>query len=176
MRSINEIIIHCSATREGQDISVDTIKKWHVEGRGWSDIGYHFYIDINGKIWKGRDIDRSGAHCKNHNRNSIGVCYCGGVEADGKTPKDTRTETQKELMIELIKRLKGLYPKATIHGHRDFSIDRDGDGVEKHEFMKMCPCFDAEIEYAEFQPKNFKPLSKAGKDEKAKRNKVRKNA
>ena len=96
MRNINEIIIHCSATREGQDISVDTIREWHVDGRGWSDIGYHFYIDINGKIWKGRDIDRSGAHCKNHNRNSIGVCYCGGVETDGKTPKDTRTKEQKD--------------------------------------------------------------------------------
>ena len=78
MRSINEIIVHCSATREGQDITVDTIKKWHVEGRGWSDIGYHFYIDISGKIWKGRDIDKTGAHCKNHNRNSIGICYCNG--------------------------------------------------------------------------------------------------
>ena len=84
MRQINKIIVHCSATREGQDVSVDTIRKWHVEGRGWSDIGYHFYIDINGKIHKGRDIARMGAHCKGQNRNSIGVCYCGGVEADGK--------------------------------------------------------------------------------------------
>ena len=55
MRQITEIIIHCSATREGQDISVDTIKKWHIDGRGWSDIGYHFYIDINGEIQKGRE-------------------------------------------------------------------------------------------------------------------------
>ena len=56
MRLIKEIIIHCSATREGQDISVDTIRKWHVEGRGWSDIGYHLYVDINGEIHGGRDI------------------------------------------------------------------------------------------------------------------------
>ena len=60
MRQINKIIVHCSATREGQDISVDTIRKWHVEGRGWSDIGYHFYIDINGKkrlIGRGSSIN-----------------------------------------------------------------------------------------------------------------------
>ena len=59
MRSINEIIVHCSATREGQHIPVETMKKWHVEGRGWSDIGYHFYIELDGTIKKGRDIDRS---------------------------------------------------------------------------------------------------------------------
>ena len=87
MRNINEIIVHCSATREGQDIPVETIRDWHVNGRGWSDIGYHFYIDIKGEIHKGRDIARIGAHCSGHNRNSIGICYCGGVEEDGKTPK-----------------------------------------------------------------------------------------
>ena len=59
MRSINEIIIHCSATREGQDISVDTIKKWHVEGRGWSDIGYHFYICLLYTSPSPRDRTRS---------------------------------------------------------------------------------------------------------------------
>ena len=62
MRSINEIIVHCSATREGQHIPVETIKKWHTEGRGWTDIGYHFYIELDGTIKKGRDIDKTGAH------------------------------------------------------------------------------------------------------------------
>jgi len=99
MRSINEIIVHCSATREGQHIPVETIKKWHVEGRGWTDIGYHFYVELDGTIKKGRDIDRSGAHTKGHNRNSIGICYCGGVEADGKTPKDTRTPDRKSTRL-----------------------------------------------------------------------------
>ena len=134
MRQINKIIVHCSATREGQDVSVDTIRKWHVEGRGWSDIGYHFYIDINGKIWKGRSIDRSGAHCKNHNRNSIGVCYCGGVEADGKTPMDTRTFEQEEALLCVLRTLKAMYPEADIHSHRDFA-------------RKACPSFDATEEY-----------------------------
>ena len=134
MRSINEIIVHCSATREGQHIPVETIKKWHVEGRGWTDIGYHFYIQLDGTIKKGRDIDKSGAHTKGHNRNSIGICYCGGVETDGKTPKDTRTPEQIATMLELLRVLRKMYPEAKIHSHRDFAA-------------KACPSFDATEEY-----------------------------
>ena len=134
MRKINKIIVHCSATREGQDITVDTIRKWHVEGRGWSDIGYHFYIDINGKIWKGRNIDKSGAHTLGENKSSIGLCYCGGVETDGKTPKDTRTEQQKESLLHVLKTLKAMFPDASIHSHNEFA-------------NKACPSFDATNEY-----------------------------
>ena len=75
MRSINEIIVHCSATREGQDIPVETIKKWHVEGRGWTDIGYHLYIQLDGTINEGRDIDKSGADMHGDNGNSTVICY-----------------------------------------------------------------------------------------------------
>ena len=134
MRAIKEIIIHCSATREGQDVSVDTIRKWHVEGRGWSDIGYHFYIDINGEIHGGRDIAKIGAHCSGHNRNSIGICYAGGVEEDGKTPKDTRTENQKDALLSVLYTLKAMYPEATIYSHSEFA-------------NKACPSFDATNEY-----------------------------
>ena len=134
MRKIDKIIVHCSATREGQDIPVETIKKWHVEGRGWSDIGYHFYIDINAKIWKGRDIQKIGAHCSGNNRSSIGICYCGGVEADGKTPKDTRTESQKESLLSVLKTLKAMFPESTIYSHNEFA-------------NKACPSFDATAEY-----------------------------
>ena len=134
MRQINKIIIHCSATREGQDIPIETIKKWHVEGRGWSDIGYHFYIDINGNIQMGRNIAKIGAHCKGQNRNSIGICYCGGVEADGKTPKDTRTDEQKNALLAVLRTLKAMYPEAIIHSHSDYA-------------NKACPSFDATSEY-----------------------------
>jgi len=134
MRQINKIIIHCSATREGEDIPVETIKDWHVNGRGWSDIGYHFYIDLYGEIHKGRDIAKIGAHCKGQNRNSIGICYCGGVEADGKTPKDTRLDCQKEALTAVLRTLKAMYPEAQIHSHRDYA-------------NKACPSFDATEEY-----------------------------
>jgi len=134
MRQINKIIVHCSATREGENYTVDTIRSWHVDGRGWSDIGYHFYIDLYGEIHKGRDISRIGAHTKGLNRNSIGICYCGGVEEDGKTPKDTRYDCQKEALLAVLRTLKAMYPKAEIHGHRDFA-------------NKACPSFDATEEY-----------------------------
>ncbi len=134
MRNIDKIIVHCSATREGENYTVDTIRSWHVDGRGWSDIGYHFYIDIYGQIHKGRDISRIGAHTKGLNRNSIGVCYCGGVESDGKTPKDTRYDCQKEALLAVLRTLKAMYPEAKIHGHRDFA-------------RKACPSFDATEEY-----------------------------
>ena len=133
MRQIKEIIVHCSATREGQDIPVDTIKDWHVNGRGWSDIGYHFYIDIKGDIYKGRDISRIGAHCSGHNRNSIGICYCGGVDNDMQA-EDNRTGYQIDSLLLLLNLLKNIFPKAKIHGHRDFS-------------SKFCPSFDATFEY-----------------------------
>jgi len=133
MRSVKEIIIHCSATREGQDIPVEIIKDWHL-ARGFNDIGYHFYIDLNGVIYKGRDIDKIGAHCKGRNRNSIGVCYCGGVEADGKTPKDTRTQEQKESLLHVLKTIKAMYPESMIYSHNEFAA-------------KACPSFDATEEY-----------------------------
>jgi N-acetylmuramoyl-L-alanine amidase len=133
MRLVKEIIIHCSATREGQQISVDTIRDWHL-AKGWNNIGYHFYIDLDGTINKGRDIDKIGAHCKGHNRNSIGICYCGGVETDGKTPKDTRTQEQKDSLLNVLKTLKAMYPEAVIYSHNEFA-------------NKACPSFDATEEY-----------------------------
>jgi N-acetylmuramoyl-L-alanine amidase len=133
MRVINKLIVHCSATREGMNISRDTIRDWHL-ARGFNDIGYHFYIDLDGNIHKGRDIAKIGAHSKGQNRSSIGICYCGGVESDGKTPKDTRNEAQKEALLCVLRTMKAMYPDAVIHSHRDFA-------------NKACPSFDATEEY-----------------------------
>ena len=133
MRIINKLIVHCSATREGMNISRDTIRYWHL-ARGFNDIGYHFYIDLDGNIHKGRDIAKIGAHSKGQNRSSIGICYCGGVESDGKTPKDTRNEAQKEALLCVLRTMKAMYPDAVIHSHRDFA-------------NKACPSFDATEEY-----------------------------
>ena len=133
MREINEIIIHCSATREGQDVSVDTIRRWHVVERGWSDIGYHYVIGLDGSIQKGRLNNVQGAHTKGHNKNSLGICYIGGCDKD-MNPKDTRTDEQKRSFLILLEGLKSIYPKATIHGHNEFSD-------------KACPSFNVEKEY-----------------------------
>lgn len=129
-RNIKEIIIHCSATPEGKDFTVAQIKQWHLL-RGFSDIGYHYVIYRNGFVHPGRNVNISGAHCTDHNTISIGICYIGGCEIDGKTPKDTRTKEQKEALIKLLKDLRKLYPKATIHGHNEFA-------------NKACPSFDVQ--------------------------------
>ncbi len=133
-RNITRIILHCSATAEGKDFTTADIKKWHL-ARGFSDIGYHYIIYRDGSIHTGRDESVIGAHCKGYNYNSIGVCYIGGCAKDGRTPKDTRTPEQKDAIIKLLKELKSRYPKATIHGHREFSV-------------KACPSFDARKEYS----------------------------
>lgn len=133
-RNIKELIVHCSATPEGKDYSVDTIRQWHLQ-RGFSDIGYHYVIYRDGSIHIGRDESIIGAHCTGHNTNSIGVCYIGGCASDGKTPKDTRTTEQKQSLVKLLKELKTKYPQASIHSHRDFA-------------NKACPSFDATKEYS----------------------------
>lgn len=133
MRKINEIIIHCSATAEGKDFNAADIDRWHKQ-RGFKKIGYHYVIKLDGTIEKGRGVNEIGAHCLNHNKNSIGICYVGGLAKDGKTPKDTRTEAQKDSMLKLLIELIIKYPDATIHGHREFA-------------NKACPCFDVQEEY-----------------------------
>lgn len=99
MRKISKIIIHCSATKEGKDYTVVDIDRWHRQ-RGFQMIGYNYIIRIDGTIEIGRPIEMVGAHCVGHNRNSIGICYIGGLSSDGK-PKDTRTKEQKESLRAL---------------------------------------------------------------------------
>ena len=124
------IILHCSATREGQDIKAKTIKQWHKD-RGFDDIGYHYVIDLDGTIEKGRAEELVGAHCKGHNATSIGICYVGGCDKNMK-PKDTRTPEQKRSMLSLVRKLVNKYkiPVTQIWAHHDF---------DKH---KACPSFD----------------------------------
>lgn len=133
MRTIDKIIIHCSATPEGRDIKMETIKSWHVKGRGWSDIGYHFIIELDGAIVDGRHITKVGAHTKGHNAHSIGICYVGGIDKDKKA-KDTRTPEQQTALVNLLDALKKEFPKATIHGHNEFA-------------NKACPSFDVASEF-----------------------------
>lgn len=132
-RNIKEIIVHCSATPEGKDFTVADIKRWHL-ARGFSDIGYHYVIYIDGSIHTGRDESIIGAHCTGHNTNSIGVCYIGGCVSNGKTPKDTRTEAQKVSLLRLLSELKKKYPEAKVYPHYKFAA-------------KACPSFNAEEEY-----------------------------
>ena len=146
-RRIDEIIVHCTATPEGQPRTVEQIRRDHTTpvskgGRGWSDIGYHYVVYLDGTVHEGRNVDVSGAHAANHNANSIGVVYVGGVENRPGVPyaqlkpKDTRTEQQKASLLALLMDLRKLYPTARIIGHRD--VDTHG---------KSCPSFDAKFAY-----------------------------
>lgn len=140
-RRINYIVVHCTATPEGQAKTVEQIRKEH-KAEGWSDIGYHYVVTLDGKVHLGRDVDVSGAHVSGHNADSIGVVYVGGLEKDSSKPyeqlkpKDTRTGAQKTALMMLLMDLRRLYPKAVIQGHCDFL------GVKK-----ACPSFDAKTEY-----------------------------
>ena len=136
MREINYIAVHCSATKPSMDVPVERIDKWHKR-RGWSGIGYHYYIRRNGAIFLGRDLKTPGAHVRGFNNESIGICYEGGIDEQGKA-EDNRTKEQKQALKNLLIVLKQRFPQAVIKGHRDFP-----------NVSKSCPCFDAEFEYSD---------------------------
>lgn len=134
MRNITEIILHCSATKEGKDYDVTDIIRWH-KAQGWNTVGYHYVIKLDGTVQIGRPVEMAGAHTLGHNENSIGICYIGGLDADG-NPKDTRTNRQKFALGVLLGQLHYKFPQARICGHNEFS-------------KKACPCFDVS-EYRKF--------------------------
>lgn len=130
-RAIDEIIWHCTATVEGKDYTVADIRAWH-KARGFSDIGYHYVVYRDGRIMLGRPVGQQGAHCADHGKNkgTIGCSYVGGVAADGKTPKDTRTPAQRASMLWLTQQLAAKHPGIRrVTGHNQYAA-------------KACPSFD----------------------------------
>lgn len=134
MRKIEMIVIHCSATRCDRNFPVESLEACH-KARGFNGIGYHFYVTRDGKLHFTRPEDTPGAHARHYNTHSIGICYEGGLDEQGK-PADTRTEAQKFTLLALLTSLKADYPEARILGHRDLPWVK-----------KACPCFDAREEY-----------------------------
>jgi hypothetical protein len=132
MRQLNEIIVHCTATKEGDNVTSADIRRWH-KAKGWSDIGYHYVVRLDGTIEEGRPLTVAGAHCVGHNADTIGVVYVGGLDKNGKAA-DTRTAAQKRALRILINGLKKTYNIKKVSGHRDYA-------------NKACPCFDATKEY-----------------------------
>ena len=137
-RHISFIIVHCSAVRPGQRSSAADIEGWHRE-KGWHGIGYHYVVRRDGSIELGRPLEVAGAHCVGHNSHSIGICYEGGLNANGKEA-DTRTPEQKLSLRKLLEELHQRFPKALIVGHHDLNPD------------KPCPCFDVVSEYIDLKP------------------------
>lgn len=132
MRKIDKIIVHCTATPEGREVTVSEVTRWH-KARGFRTIGYHYLIYLDGSVHEGRPLSEAGAHCTGQNARSVGVCYVGGLEKGTLKPKDTRTTAQKASLRKLVARLQNRFPGATLHGHREFAA-------------KACPCFDVKNE------------------------------
>lgn len=134
-RQIKYLVVHCSATPEGRNHTAKDIDLWHRQ-RGFDGIGYNYIIRLDGTVEEGRDVNKIPSHVKGYNKESIGICYIGGIDKNTLQPKDTRTPAQKEALKKLFIELKKMYPQAEILGHRDFP-----------NVAKACPCFNAKIEY-----------------------------
>lgn len=152
MRYIKAIVLHVSATRENQSYPVEQLTQDHI-ARGFKTIGYHYYIRRDGTIHKGRPLELIGSHVQGHNKSTIGICYEGGLGKDAK-PKDTRTEEQKKSIIYVLEEILHEVKESQaiegieIKGHRDYSPDKNGNGIiDPEERMKECPCFDVKTEY-----------------------------
>ena len=134
MRKIDKIIIHCTATPEGRAVTMEEVRRWHVKGNGWADIGYHYLIDINGCVNYGRGINIIGSHTYGFNTGSIGLAYVGGTDAEG-LAKDTLTNAQRYATQDLIDALRLVIgPELSVHGHNEFS-------------KKSCPSFDVKDKF-----------------------------
>lgn len=130
MRKLDEIIVHCTATPEGKSFTAADVDRWHRQ-RGFDGIGYHYLVRLDGTVEAGRPVSKVGAHCLGHNAHSIGVCYVGGLAADGRTPKDTRTPAQRTALRQLVERLRREYGIAAVHGHNEYAA-------------KACPSFNVQ--------------------------------
>ena len=152
-QNIDAIVIHCTASRAGQDLRAADIDKMHQE-RGFAMIGYNYVVDLDGTVEDGRPLSRDGAHCNtaglsgtSYNKHSIGIVYVGGLDENGK-PADTRTPEQKRALADLVYRLINEYPIVEVIGHRDASPDKNGNGkIERNEWIKQCPCFSVRDEF-----------------------------
>ena len=127
---VQGVLIHCAATKSTMNVDRDTINRWHIK-RGFSEIGYHYYITFDGIVHKGRDTRTVGAHCKGKNSTHLGICLEGGLSADNK-PENNFTDEQWFSLIGLLKELPSKFPNIKeIAGHNKYAA-------------KACPSFDVE--------------------------------
>jgi N-acetyl-anhydromuramyl-L-alanine amidase AmpD len=138
---IKYVTFHASATPEGRHVTHEQINAWDKAKFG--QISYHWVVELDGTMHRTLRDDQKGAHVGGHNTGNIGICYIGGMDAKMKRAKDTRTEAQKKSLLTLARTYKERNPSIIFRGHRDWSPDKDGDGIiEPHEWVKACPCFD----------------------------------
>lgn len=131
MRTINHIVLHCTATP--QNTTIDSIKNYWRSVLGWKSPGYHYMIKANGEVVNTHPIHLISNGVAGHNANSIHISYIGGVDSSNR-PFDNRTPAQREAMFRLVWELKVKFPSARILGHRDFP-----------NVAKACPSFDVSV-------------------------------
>ena len=144
MAGMKYLVLHCTATPEGREVTSDEIRHWHTDpvkkgGRGWKQVGYTDMIHLDGRVERlvrnneDAEVDpwevTNGA--KGYNTVSRHVVYVGGVSKDGKTAKDTRTEAQLKAMTAYVRDFHERFPQIRIVGHGELP------GVKK-----ACPSFD----------------------------------
>lgn len=142
MAKLKYLVIHCTATPEGREVSSADIRKWHTSpvsqgGRGWKQVGYTDLFHLQGGVERlvnnneDAQVDpwevTNGA--KGYNSVSRHIVYAGGVAKDGKTPKDTRTGCQKKALEKYVKDFHRRFPDVRIVGHNELAA-------------KACPSFD----------------------------------
>lgn len=140
MREIKWLVVHCTATPV--TTTIESIQHFWKTVLGWKNPGYHYIIKRDGEIVNINPEENISNGVAGHNRNSIHISYIGGVDEKGR-PLDNRTDAQKKALFEKLLELSEKYPDATILGHRDFSPDKNGNGIiEPFEWIKSCPSFD----------------------------------
>ncbi len=140
MRKIKYLVVHCTATPV--TTTIENIQRYWKEALGWKNPGYHYIIKRDGEIVQVNDEEKIANGVAGNNKNAIHISYIGGIDRKGK-PLDNRTEEQTRSLYNKLVELAAKYPDATILGHRDFSPDKNGDGViQYYEWIKYCPCFD----------------------------------
>lgn len=140
LNKVNFIVVHCADSKTSMDVSVDTLRRWHVEENGWSDIGYHYFIKFNGTLHECRETKFQGAHCKAVNDKSLAICLEGGFNGE-----NNFSQKQLSKLYDLIHGLKIQYPNAAVigHGHID---------------EKACPSFDVVAWYEDKITANKNPI------------------
>ncbi|HLA51979.1 MAG TPA: N-acetylmuramoyl-L-alanine amidase [Flavitalea sp.] len=132
MRTINHIILHCTATP--QSTTIPSIQRYWREELHWKNPGYHFIIKITGEAVNLLPIEQVSNGVAGHNHDSINISYIGGIAPTG-NPLDNRTTQQVNTQIELVTKFKKMFPNADVVGHRDFlTPGKPG--------WKYCPSFD----------------------------------
>lgn len=141
-RNIKYIAVHCTAGNPKQTVrDLEAI----FRKNGWKNPGYHYVVTVDGKIHQMLDEGKVSNGVRGYNSVCINIAYTGGLNN-----LDTRSDEQKKSLVSLLKLLRKKYPNAVIQGHRDFSPDLNKNGkIEKCEWIKTCPCFDAKTEYKE---------------------------